>query len=181
MDGNVSKRLLKREKLLWEEGFDRIIGLRDMYSKQYREAVTSAIVDANEIERFKKSYRQQIGEQASLPYKIHLHFAIMETEAWVLGLSQAFVHLDQRLTPSYVQSKLGMDFESDDPEMLFHPANELKKVYELVEQRYDKSKGDVNALMSRLTKQDFKALYDSPRCNSFNEFCDSLLGKGLLV
>ncbi len=42
-DNAVLKRILDREQFMWNSGYEKIIGLRDMYSKAYRE--DSKIID----------------------------------------------------------------------------------------------------------------------------------------
>ncbi len=174
MDGNVLTRLLRREKFLWKAGFQHVIGLRDMYSKNYRDV--SKVIDPAINLQFITENRRQINELAINPERISFHFAIMETEAWILGLVQQFAQLDHRLTRVFIQSKLGYDLENIDPESsFFHPANELEKIYALVGQTYDKSKGDVNSIMSRVQKEHLAEPYLSSKCGSFTEFTNSLL------
>lgn len=174
MDGSVLTRLLRREKLLWAAGFHRIIGLRDMYSKDYRSIVKD--IDATTIHLFIEGHRKQIDSSAIQPSNIGFHFAIMETEAWVLGLYNCFVHLDRRLTPSFLSHHFGRDVSTIDPETTwFHPANELKKLYGLVGRNYHKSKSDVNAILGKASKEDFAALFESTHCQSFTEFSHSAL------
>ena len=46
-DQKVISSILKREKYLFskEHGFHKIVGLRDMYSKEYREKVKKSVID----------------------------------------------------------------------------------------------------------------------------------------
>lgn len=84
-DNAVLSRLLSREQYLWNVGFQQIIGLRDMYSKQYREEVRNAIIDDTLNQSFIEGSRATIDKRAKMPHKIHFHYAIMEAEAWILG------------------------------------------------------------------------------------------------
>jgi hypothetical protein len=93
-DSLVLSRILKREALMWHAGYDKIIGLRDMYSQEYRER--SSVIDARVNADFINAHRQTIDAKAQKPAQIVVQFAIMETEAWFLGLTQIFEKLDVR-------------------------------------------------------------------------------------
>jgi hypothetical protein len=146
-----------------------------MYSKQYREEVRNAIIDDTLNQSFIEGSRATIDKRAKMPHKIHFHYAIMEAEAWILGLYGCFAGMDARLTPHYIQSKLGFDLQALDPETtFFHPAKQMEAIYQLVGAKYNKSKGNIEAIMSHLQKDDFELLVYSEKCKSFKQFQDNL-------
>ena len=170
-DNRVLTAMLRREKDLFNAGYHKIIGLRDMYGEQYRQAVKTHIIKPEINQRFINGARGQLTNKNT-----HFVYSIMEIEAWLLGLRQAFQKLDARLTPQYIQEQLNYNIEEIDPEVFFfHPANNVSDLYRLAGRGgYDKSKGEVNAIVSCIEKEDYLDLKNSGKCNSFNEFCSIL-------
>lgn len=171
-DKSVLTRILRREKYMMESGFSRIIGLRDMYSQQYREEVKSHQINENINKKFIDGHRNQIKSK-----DIYFIFAIMEVEAWLLGLPRSFERMDERLTVEYIEQNLGFNLETTDPETyFFHPANEVNSIFGLIGESYNKSKSDINAIASYLDESDFEELISSKKCASFREFVLCLPG-----
>jgi hypothetical protein len=85
-DNAVLSRILKRKEYMWNSGYDKIIGLRDMYSKDYQEM--STVIDGDVNQAFINGRIETIKNRAKQPDKIQICFAIMETETWFLGLSE---------------------------------------------------------------------------------------------
>ncbi len=52
--------ILRREQHIWNAGFSRIIGLRDMYSAEYRKMVKDHVIDEGVNQKFIKGHRAQI-------------------------------------------------------------------------------------------------------------------------
>lgn len=173
-DASVVSAIRNREENMFKAGFHRIIGLRDMYSKAYLKTVSSRIIDSNINQRFIESQNKMMFKLKNSE-KISLCFAIMETEAWFLGMYRCFQKVDARLTPVYISEVLKLDLITDDPERtVFHPANYLERIYENVGQKYEKSKSNTEVLMSGLNVADFNQLRTSGRCHSFSELCNAL-------
>ncbi|MFQ5561713.1 MAG: hypothetical protein ACE5FU_14180, partial [Nitrospinota bacterium] len=107
-------RLLEREQQLWKSGYEKIIGLRDMYSDSYLKISKTIIPEVND--RFIQANQKALRNRATHPDKISFCFAIMETEAWMLGLYEFFSKIDARLIPKFIKENLGIDLENDDPE-----------------------------------------------------------------
>lgn len=174
-DNAVIKRLLNREKYLWNAGFDRIIGLRDMYSKDYRILSNKRKIDKSLNQKFIEGSRKTIDEKAKQPDKIFFSFAIMEAEAWLLGMPITFERINEDLTIENIAKSLKISLNMIDPETeFFQPANEIKAIFELVKRNYNKSKGDSYALVSRIEKEDYETLYESEKCASFSTFYQHL-------
>jgi hypothetical protein len=170
-DNALLSRILRREQYLWNEGFNQIIGLRDMYSKQYREVTKHSVIDEEINQEFISGVQKEINKQAKKPENIHFHFAIMEAESWILGFHSSFTELSAKLTSDYIKSNLGFDLKAVDPETtFFHPAKTLQEIYKLIDENYNKSKGNIEAIMSRLCKEDFEKLSKSGKCKSFDKF-----------
>ena len=172
-DNAVLSRILKREEYMWNAGYDKIIGLRDMYSKEYREM--STVIDHNVNQQFINARVETVNKRAKQPDKIFMCFAIMETEAWFLGLSEIFELIDARLTNTFIHENIGKDLENLDPETdIFHPAVLLNNIYDLVGLSYKKHEGDIEALVKLIDRADFASLLIGPKCQSFNQFHESI-------
>lgn len=170
-DNAVLSRILSREKYLWNSGFDKIIGLRDMYSRVYREEAKNAQISEELNRLFKSSTKEQIQKRAERPNDIHFIFAIMEVEAWFLGFEDIFMNLDTQLSPDFIHQKLGFDLRNIDPETtFFHPTKVIKDIYNLINQSYTKGRSEIEALMSHLSKDDFELLKMDNKCQSYSEF-----------
>jgi hypothetical protein len=93
-DARVATEMVRKERLYWNNGYFRIIGLRDMLDERYRKASQGkGILPELNQKRIALS-QEQLKDRAERPADIHLHFAIMEVEAWLLGIKNAFGHLD---------------------------------------------------------------------------------------
>ena len=171
-DNAVLTRILNREKYLWNSGFTRIIGLRDMYSKNYRElAKEVGKIDFDLNEEFKQSTKERIANAAEKSNQIDFSFAIMEAESWVLGFHNCFEKINPLLTVEYIETNLGFNLELINPEItFFHPAKIIEQIYDLVNETYKKSKGNIEAIMASLQKEDFENLRSINKCASFGEF-----------
>jgi hypothetical protein len=102
---------------MWNAGFSRIIGLRDMYSREYREIVQNHAIDSATNQKFIAGAREQIKSA-----NIYFSFAIMEVEAWLLGLRKAFEKMDQKLTSAFIEENLKYNLDVLNPEeAFFHP------------------------------------------------------------
>ncbi|MGB0838546.1 MAG: hypothetical protein ACPGXL_00325 [Chitinophagales bacterium] len=185
-DTKVLSSILKRESYLFStnQNFDKIIGLRDMFSKDYKTIVQSNKIDPKINQKFIDGSIRSILANAKNPKKISFHFAIMELEAWFLGMKGFFTKLHPDLTNAKIKAALNVDLEEIDPETaIFHPAPLIKKILQLVGKDYTKKQIEVNAFMGKIIKADFKALFESEKCATFTEYCkalgiDTLLQKG---
>jgi len=171
----VVPQIIRMEDFLFEQGYQKIIGLRDMFSKKYKdevpsreiiEAINQEIIEIHEIE---------IRENTTFPDKIKICFAIMETEAWFLGLHEVFEKIDKKLTVDFINKELEINLQEIDPETeIFHPATLVKKIYKLVDKNYGKHASDTNTITGKLTKEDYEILLARDKCNSFNTFHETI-------
>ena len=176
-DQKVISSILKREKYLFGENqkFDKIIGLRDMYSKEYRAEVKNSTIDLALNQKFITEHQKSISTKSNAPEKINFHFAIMELESWLLGIENLFQKLNPELDYKRIKENCQIDLAQIDPENeIFHPADLVNRILMIVGDSYDKKKDEVEKIMGKIEKQDFKKLLDSDKCNSFNHYCSSI-------
>jgi hypothetical protein len=175
-DGSVLPAIKKREQGLFRQGFNKIIGLRDMYSQAYSE-ISPRIIDNNVIQQFIEGAKRSIATM-SQPDKIHFHFAIMELEAWWLCMYTLFAKIDKQLTVEFISQKLGYDLSAIDAEkVFFHPASNVTKILNLVGINYNKHLSEVESIISSISFDDIVDVIenDDKRCKSFKKFCDDLI------
>lgn len=173
-DRSVLSKMLKRMASLQERGYQLVIGLRDMYSREYRELCGSHTIDDDLIEDFKNAVHKQIEDAGGTGF-LDLHFAIMEVEAWFLGMSRFLLEIDCSLTPDFILEHTGTDVNQDPERAFFHPAAELLEIYQCVGKDYEKHLSDISAITAALTDDDYLNLFASDRCASFKTFAEVLL------
>ena len=163
-DNSVLSKMLDRSERLSNVGYTLIIGLRDMFSDDYHKKTyaknKSRIIDNELNVKYIQIARQEIEAQAKED-KVQLHYAIMEVEAWILGMKK---FMDQMP-------------EISDPETdIYHPTLKLAGLLEASGASYDKHTSEVESLLSGITKDDYIELLESGRCQSFRTFVESLVG-----
>ena len=137
---NVKGYLMAHSKKLVSSGYTMIMGLRDAYPNFQRDEVPKLVRGLN--------YR--------LPQKraaTHIYLAVMETEAWFLGEYKHLKKLSQKLSPDYIEKRLGFNPQTENMEDRDHPSADMKAAYQLVGHDYTKKRDKLNAVVRKL---DFK-------------------------
>ena len=173
-DNSVLSKMLGRFHSMRSKGFNFFLGLRDVYGRQYRELCGDAAIRQDLISKIKEEAGKQVAEVAS-DGTMSLHFAVMEVEAWLLGMSSFLLKIDDRLTSEFIEGHTGIDILQDPETTYFHPAADLGRIYQSVGKSYDKHLSDISAISSALQKEDYKSLPQSGHCSSFRNFAESLL------
>lgn len=171
-DRKVLSAIKEREQHLFAKGYDKVFGLRDMYSDEYckhsnkiQDAVTSKFINGV----------SQSVSLMSCPEKIHFHFAIMELEAWFLGMYSIFQKIKSTLDTHYIEERVGYDLSEIDPQTrFFKPATELDRILRLPSLRYRKHSHDVNSILSGMDRTDCETAVENGRCQSFDCFYSEL-------
>lgn len=172
-DKKVLSAIKDREEYLFEKGYEIVFGLRDMYSDEYCKYSTT--IDDDVTNRFIEGANQSISLM-SWPEKIQLHFAIMELEAWFLGMYNLFYKISSTLKVDYIEDRIGYNLSEIDPQRQFYkPSDELDLILRLVDLQYQKHSHDVNSISSRIDRTDCDNAIENGRCQSFNFFYQELL------
>ena len=173
-DEPVLSAIKEREVDLFKGGFEKIFGLRDMYSENYLERAGRRIVPAI-INQFIGNAKSTIQEMSS-PNKIFFHFAIMEVEAWFLAMWAVFRRIDAILTVQYIEEKLKFRLDQVDPQVQFvNPAREVERILGLIGRKYDKKRGAVELICKKIEHSDVQAMLASERCQSFKGFYSDII------
>jgi hypothetical protein len=173
-DNAVLSRIKRRMASLTKAGFEKIIGLRDMYSSDYKQL--SKTIDHGIINDFREGVEKQIAEIPNHE-KIKFIFAIMEVEAWFLAMRSLIEKQHPELTIKKIKDELKFDLVNNDPEVTyFHPATILREIFQLVNMDYKKHKDELNAFFSHAEYADFEQLIiDNTKCKSFHLFFEEIL------
>lgn len=162
-DARVLSEMLYRADTLQNAGYSMIVGLRDMFSEIYTsktiERNGERVIDTELNDRFIQGAKDTITKEAK-NIDIHIQFAIMEVEAWLLGIPKFFDNLSGVNDP-----------ETD----IYHPAITLKELRKADGLTYQKHRDEMEAIIGSIAKDDYKALIDSGRCQSFRNFVEVLL------
>ena len=163
-DSSVLSVMLDRADRLHNVGYSLVVGLRDMFSKVYHQKTfqknNERVIDQELNERFIQNAKDTIAA-SSKPLELQMHFAIMEVEAWLLGMPRFMEFLQ----------------DINDPETdIYHPAEKLKELMEAMGSGYDKHSKDIERIIGDLEKEDYLALYESGRCESFRRFVEAVTG-----
>lgn len=173
-DRSVMSKMLKEAPRLKNAGFQLIVGLSDMFGDEYHRMVQNRTINETVNERFRQS-RQAVLCASGYRDMIRFHFAIMEVEAWFLGMHRFLQQVDATLTPQLILQELNLEITADPESTHYHPAQVLDDIYRLAGKRYGKHESDVCSITSTLLKQDYQELITSGKCRSFAGFSADIL------
>lgn len=174
-DKSVLSAIRDREKdLIQKGGYEKIIGLRDMYSEEYKK-LSPGIINDDISNKFIQSHNLIIKKMIHHD-RIKLYFAIMEIEAWFLAMYNIFERIDSILSVEYVEEKLGFNLRRIDPQReFFKPSNKVKDIFLLIGRQYDKKESDIENITSKIELSDFDNAKENNRCTSFNAFYQEVI------
>lgn len=178
-DESVISRMKEDAENLVSKGYDIILGLRDMYSKDYNSKVKTLpkrvdpILNQSYIDGAKSILAAH--PKASI---LKIHYAIMEVEAWFLGMPQSLLGLNKVFSQTFIkQNSTKIDLDLDPETTIFHPA---EAIADLGRQAgvlpYDKHDYEIINMCKCLKRSDYESLMRSGKCQSFNLFAQELLG-----
>ena len=144
-DAHVVSDIRKQHQSLTKKGYEKILGLRDLYPKP--------LGKKEEIETGIRGILRPL-QKIGVPISVIL--AVMEIEAWFLAEWHYFDKLDSRLTPDFILQELNLDLINTDVEKRPHPTEDLKDIYRLVSRKYDKNEKASQEIINNL---DYEFLY----------------------
>jgi hypothetical protein len=174
-DEGVLSSIKERETNLFEKGgYDLVIGLRDMYSEEYFKR-SQGIISEQISSLFIRQYDQTIVNMKHFD-KIRFFFAIMEIEAWFLGMYTLFCKIAPLLTVSFIKEQTSIDLKTTDPQKsFFQPSKQLDQIFQLCGREYKKKQGEVENICGKIDPSDINAACENSRCTSLNKFYQELL------
>jgi hypothetical protein len=133
-DSTVKSDILDRLPTLTKASFSVIIGLRDVYPER-------------DIEKLRRGMAYRI-PTAGLPIKIIL--AIMEIESWFLAEENHYMELSPKMNYEEINRVIGLDIRYDSTESIYHPAETLHNVYQLIGLQYTKKRSETEKTITAI-------------------------------
>ena len=172
-DEKVLSFIKEREQNFLRSGFEKIIGLRDMYSEEYMKMSPNLIND-DISNAFINGWNSTI-QDMSEPSKIKLYVAIMELEAWLLAMYHIFERINTNLSVEFIEKELGFNLTSIDPQSIFiKPSEIIDKIFQLVGSQYNKKEHDVEMICSKIEADDISNVKAKGICGTFIDFYEEL-------
>lgn len=144
-DSHVLSDIKKQHNSLTNNGYEKILGLRDLYP----EPLKNRTQVENGIKGFLKTFQKN-----GIP--ISMILVIMEIEAWFLGEYSFLTKIDSCLTSKFILHNIGFALNALDVEQIPHPSQVLDSIYQLIQRSYDKSETTVEEIASLL---DYEFIY----------------------
>jgi hypothetical protein len=142
-DSRVKSDILERYPTLMQAGYEKIIGIRDVYpSVQY-----------NELSRLRFGLNQGL-PNGILPISFIL--GVMEIEAWILAEHTHFQKFNSNLTIERIRTELGIDLKNEHVSQRANPSKDLANIYWLEKIEYDKSNKIVSQILKVLDQQELR-------------------------
>ncbi len=169
-DERVLNYIKQVERNFIEKGlYDKIIGLRDMYSEEYVKQSPSGIND--DVTKREKIKHNSLIQLMTYKDRIKLYYSIMEIEAWFLSMNSIFQKIHSSLSVQYIESQLGYDLSIIDPQTeFFKPSEQIIEIFDLCGWKYDKKLSDSEKITSKMKVTDFDVARENNKCSSFNIF-----------
>lgn len=161
-DEKVLSDINEQYSSLIQKGYTRIIGVRDLYPKQYD--------DKNIIEQQIKNYLERQGM-----HNVKIILAIMEIETWFIAEHTHYSRLHPQLTLEYISRNVQPNLNniSNFEQEIQEPATMLHEIYSLVGYAYKKRENQVLRTVNNLS---YEELYINTRLKvpSLNELISEL-------
>ena len=126
-DAQVKSAIRERYDGLAQQGYELIIGVRDVYPD-----FTFA-----QVAQLRSGLASNLLQQ---PTRVVFVLGIMEVEAWFLAEHTHYSRIHANLTVARIREELGFDVVADDLQRRPHPAKDLGEAYWLEKMVYDKSR-----------------------------------------
>ena len=85
-----------------------------------------------------------------MPLPCKLVIAVREIEAWFIADTEHFGRYNPLLTSAFIQQEIGVDVAQQDVEQIPHPAELLKRIYNLVGGTYGKKLKEAHRVVNIL-------------------------------
>lgn len=135
-DNRVLSDIRDEYEGLVAQNFREIIGVRDVYPE-----------DARVIPTIRADFATYAPQSPLQPLLV---LAIMEIEAWFIAEYTHFSRLHSSLTLAALTQGLGYDPSTHDVQTILHPADDLRKAYNLAGLGYNKSQTHVQRTIAHL-------------------------------
>lgn len=140
-DQGVSNKVTdEAESLIIKKGYNKVLGLRDLYCCDCRTLAQKHLI-IDKIEKQNQYIQNKLTRKNLSNRLCSILLSIMEIEAWFICDYQLFQKIDSRLTPDYINEKLKIEIDKNDPETAYdHPSELINNIFNLIGRNYKKKK-----------------------------------------
>lgn len=149
-ENNLRSYINDRREGLIREGYEKIIGIRDVYPNFNR----------NEIAKLLQGLNYKLPQ---LPIRTEFILGVMEIEAWFLSEHTHFPRIHPNLNSVLISTSLNFNPETDDMELRDSPAQDLNAAYNLVGSDYNK---EISTIERTINSIDYAQVFFNPKTNS---------------
>jgi hypothetical protein len=136
-DGAIRSYIEENREGLIREGYEKVIGLRDIYPDFNRSEINDLLMGLN--------YKLP---QKDLPIKFVL--SIMEVEGWFLADENHYSIIDSKLSIQNILKQFNFDPSIFDTQLIDEPAIILASIYKLVGKNYKKTAKSIDRTINAL-------------------------------
>ncbi len=176
-DRRVISKLKSDMPRLISQGYNIILGLRDVFGKDYEAFCPQAIVDMKIINVMHAEQSRYLVLPGA---DCRLHYAIMEYETWMLYLIESYLK-QKGVSLEKINKDLHIDLSQNIELKIYHPYNVVQMIYKSLGDQYGKHEANHFSFLSTVSLEDYESLRISQKCSSFTKFLDSLLGSEIPV
>lgn len=145
-DSSVKTKIIENAEGLSAQGFDKIIGLRDLRPGTLAE-----------LRKYRRLLPKGLQE---LPVPTEIIIAVREIEAWFIAEWRHFRNIHHSLTPHRIWSSLQVDVRTHDVRAIDEPYELLRASYAIFKIPYSKKAKQVRRIMDAIS---FEHFYDDVR------------------
>lgn len=168
-DEKVISAIQERAPRLEQDGYSSIIGLRDLYSRSYRQ-LSNGRIDSTVTKKFIDGHENEL-KKTKFKGNINFIFSIMEMESWMLAAYEIFEKHDKKLTLKNINNKLGYDISKVDPQIKFyHPTRIVEQIFSISNKEYKKKSNQSESLSSYFTQEVIENVINRGICDSFKRY-----------
>ena len=172
-DERVLSVVGERVQGLFQQGYSRVIALRDMYSQAYDRRAGGRI-DDGVTEAFVQGALATVAKMSQAE-NIAAHFAIMELEAWLLAMEHLLCRAFPALTEELIDQELGCRLSDVDPQVCFYrPSAQLDRILRRIGSQHDKSRDELERICACLTPDDIPKATEHGRCRNLRIFYEAV-------
>ena len=162
-DKRVVNKLKENGESMLQKGYDAVIGLRDVKSQEY-DKLTGKKIDSAIVKAMISNTRAVLEGFEG----VELFYAVMELEAWYLGLTNCLVKAGYNLQT--ISATIGVNLEEIDPEKEFYNA---KSTIQSFETAFTEIKF-AHKIGSNLEETDIEEIEKANKLEHFIEYTNAL-------
>lgn len=173
-DEKVLSAIIEYEDKITKKGYTKIIGIRDMYSEQYKKTCGKKI-NKDCIEKHIQVSNDIICNRMANPENVSYHFSIMEIESWWLAMHSIFKEINDVLTTEKISTIINCKINDIDPEIeFFRPSKIVALILSKIGINNHKSETNSESIVSKITIENIEEILLGERASSYKNLLQEL-------